>query len=93
MQQAGSPTLRIAEIGIEDLSATVDFVNPTEQTETPWDYGLAFHPVENATQVVSVDSDGFWYYQGTRAGWISTFDGTPGESLPLGLRMYVHVER
>ena len=85
IQQAGSPTLLVAEIGIEDLSATVDFVNPPEQTQTPWDYGFAFHPVENAAQVVFVDSDGFWYYQGTRAGWVSTFDGTPGATNTLDL--------
>jgi len=24
---------------------------------------------------------------------IATFEGTPNESLPLGLRMYVHVEK
>jgi hypothetical protein len=78
IQEAGFPASLVAEIGIEDLSATVAFDNPTEQTDTPWDYGFAFHPVDNALQDVFVDSDGFWYYQGTRAGWVSTFDGTPG---------------
>jgi hypothetical protein len=84
-QQAASPTLLLAEIGIEDLSATVEFVNPPEQTQTPWDYGFAFHPVENAALVVSIDSEGFWYYQGTRAGWVSTFDGAPGATNSLDL--------
>jgi hypothetical protein len=85
MQEAGSPTSLVAPIGIEDLSATVAFDNPTEQTATPWDFGFAFHPVDNAHQTVFVDSDGFWYHQGTRAGWVSTFDGTPGVTNTLDL--------
>ena len=48
VQKRDPPTLLVAPIGIEDLSATVAFDNPTEQTETPWDYGFAFHPVDNA---------------------------------------------
>jgi hypothetical protein len=68
VRRPGSPTLWKVQIAPEDFSGTITFVNPTELTETPWDYGFAFHPVDNALQNVFVDSDGFWCYQGTRAG-------------------------
>lgn len=85
VQQAESPTSVGAKLSTEDISATVAFTNPTEQTETPWDYGFGFHPVDNLAQSISVDSDGFWSYQGTRAGWIATFDGAPGATNTLDL--------
>ena len=37
-----------AGVTTANFSATVTFVNPTEQTETPWDVGFAFH--ENPEQ-------------------------------------------
>jgi hypothetical protein len=85
VQQQASPTSRIAEIDFEDLSATAAFTNPTESSGVPWDYGFAFHPIDNAVQVVSVDSAGFWRFNGTRAGWVAAFDGAPGATNSLDL--------
>ena len=64
VQQQASPTSRIAEIDFEDLSATAAFTNPAESSGVPWDYGFAFHPIDNAVQVVTVDSAGFWHFNG-----------------------------
>jgi hypothetical protein len=85
VQQQASPTSRIAEIDFEDLSATAAFTNPAESSGVPWDYGFAFHPIDNAVQVVYVDSDGFWYFNGTRAGWLTTFDSAPEATNTLDL--------
>jgi hypothetical protein len=85
VQQQGSPTSMIAEIDFEDLSATTAFTNPAEVSGAPWDYGFAFHPIDSAVQVVYVDSDGFWYFNGTRAGWLTTFDSAPEATNTLDL--------
>jgi hypothetical protein len=85
VQQQASPTSRIAEIDFEDLSATAAFTNPAESSGVPWDYGFAFHPIDNAVQVVSVDSAGFWHFNGTRAGWVAAFNEAPGATNTLDL--------
>jgi hypothetical protein len=43
VQQEGQRAVRGAGVTTENFSATVTFINPQEQTETPWDVGLAFH--------------------------------------------------
>jgi len=74
-----------AGVMTENFSATVTFVNPMEQTETPWDFGFAFHRVGDTFQSIYVDSKGFWYYQGTRSGFVPTFDATSGATNTLDL--------
>ncbi len=83
--QPGGFLARGAGVTTEDFSATVTFINPQEQSETPWDYGFAFHRVGNTFQSIYVDSEGFWYYQGTRSGFVPTFDATPGATNTLDL--------
>jgi len=81
-----------AGITTENFSATVTFVNPQEQTETPWDVGLVFHQNQERTagQAVTVSSDGFWYYQDGVTGALqvapqTSFDATPGATNTLDL--------
>jgi len=86
VQQQGAP----AAIGSADapgtFSATVTFVNPTEQTETPWDVGFAFgRTPDSPPHAVYVDSEGFWYFEGTRAGYVPTFDTAPGAANSVDL--------
>lgn len=76
----------------QDFAATVTFVNPTPQTEAPWDGGLAFHmdPSAGAVQEVYFDSNGFWYYTDfpndiQRSGVVPSFDATPGGTNTLDL--------
>src|SRR5215218_4292600 len=48
-----------AGVMMENFSVTVTFVNPMQQSETPWDYGFAFHRVGDTFQSIYVDSKGF----------------------------------
>jgi hypothetical protein len=83
--QLGGFLARGAEVTTENFSATVTFKNPQELSETPWDYGLAFHRVGDTFQSIYVDSEGFWYYQGTRSGFVPSYDATPGATNTLDL--------
>ncbi len=79
-----------AGITAADFSATVKVTNPTEQTETPWHVGFAFHGTPDIARVITVDSGGTWSYQdpstGTvGAGPLDTFDATPGATNTLDL--------
>jgi hypothetical protein len=92
LQRKSLRAVRGASITVEDFSATVTFVNPTEQTETPWDVGFGFHqnPGHSAIREFGVSSDGGWYYSdpstGTiAAGPLSTFDASPGATNTLDL--------
>jgi hypothetical protein len=92
VQRESQRAQRGAGIITVDFSATVTLVNPTEQTETPWDAGLAFHlnPQASTFQWVYIDSDGFWYYTGypngiQQMGIVPDFDATPGGTNTLDL--------
>jgi hypothetical protein len=74
-----------SEISTNDFSATADFTNPTQQTDIPWDVGFAFHQVGEAYQATYVDSEGFWYYAGTRSGFVPSFDAAPGATNTIDL--------
>jgi hypothetical protein len=84
-ERQGFRALHGAGITAEDFSATVAFKNPTERTETPWEIGFAFHRVGDTFQDIFVDSEGFWYYQGTRSGFVPTFSVAPGGTNTLDL--------
>jgi hypothetical protein len=86
VQQQGSLTLWGSETTSAPFSATVTVVNPTEQTETPWEVGFAFawSPGRDA-QNVYLDSEGFWHFGGQRAGFVPTFDTAPGAANTLDL--------
>ena len=67
------------------FSATVTFVNPTDQPTAPWDYGLAFHLNQQASTVqeVYLDANGIWRYTDFPAGVQQSgvapeFDQSPG---------------
>jgi hypothetical protein len=92
VQREGPRALRGAGIITVDFTATVTLVNPTEQTETPWDAGLAFHlnPQASTFQWVYIVSDGFWYYTDypsgiQQTGIVPDFDATPGGTNTLDL--------
>ncbi len=92
VQREGQRAVRGAGIAAADFSATVTFVNPTEQTDTPWDVGLAFHqnPEQSAAREIVVSSDGGWLYSDPWTGTLgagpeTTFDATPGATNTLDL--------
>ena len=44
--------------------ARVEFVNPSDATDQPWDFGIAFREQDNGDHYrVTVASDGSWEYQ------------------------------
>jgi hypothetical protein len=90
VQQEGLRIVKSAGITEEDFAATITFTNPTEQTETPWDVGFAFHGTQDTAQIVAVDSDGVWFYQDSlnrtlQAAPLSALDPSPGATNTLGL--------
>jgi hypothetical protein len=95
VQRQDAPALSAALSGSREaprtFSATVTFVNPTEQTETPWDVGFAFgRTPDSPPHAVYVDSEGFWYFRTTedfetRAGYVPAFDPAAGAANTLDL--------
>jgi hypothetical protein len=86
VQRLGSLTLWGSDTTPAPFSATVTFVNPTEQTETPWEVGFAFAWIQGRdAQNVYLDSDGFWYSAGTPSGFVPAFDTAPGAANTLDL--------
>ena len=45
--QVGSATVQAAGVDVENFVARVAFVNPSDDTESPWDVGLAFREQDN----------------------------------------------
>ena len=86
VQRQGSLTLWGSDTTPAPFSATVTFVNPTEQTETPWEVGFAFAWIPGRdAQNVYLDSEGFWYSAGTSSGFVPAFDTAPGAANTLDL--------
>ena len=51
-------------VDVEDFVARVEFINPSDATDRPWDFGIAFREQENGDHYrVTVASDGSWEYQ------------------------------
>jgi hypothetical protein len=72
-----------AALSLEEFSATATFLNPTAETDTPWDFGFTFHRTGDAAQQIVIDSNGLWYQapypEGTiDSGFVLAFDSTPG---------------
>lgn len=88
--QSGLRSAARADVAVTDFSAAVSVTNPTEQTETPWNIGFAFHGTPDVARVITVSSDGVWSYQdpstGTvGAGPLDTFEAAPGATNTLDL--------
>lgn len=68
------------------FSVRATFTNPAAQTETPWDLGFVFgRSSEAPAHAIYVDSEGFWYFNATRAGYVPGFDPTAGAENTLDL--------
>jgi hypothetical protein len=64
VQAVGSATVMPSGVDVEHFVARVEFVNPSDATERPWDFGIAFREQENGDHYrLTVDSDGAWEYQ------------------------------
>jgi hypothetical protein len=92
VQSPGLPAVRAAGVDAADFSASATFVNPTEQTERPWEVGFAFHvtPGRSAPRQFGVNSDGTWYFIDPTSGMLgagplTTFDAAPGATNTLDL--------
>jgi hypothetical protein len=83
VQESDFSTVTGAGLTTEDFSATATFVNPTTDTDAPWDFGFTFHRLSDQAQQIIVDSNGFWYYtpfpeDTLDSGFIPVFDVAPG---------------
>jgi hypothetical protein len=64
VETLGSATVAPAGVEVENFVARVDFVNPSDAAERPWDFGIAFREQENGDHYrLTVSSDGSWEYQ------------------------------
>src|SRR5215217_386632 len=64
VQLVGEATVIPGGVDIEDFVARVEFINPSDATERPWDFGIAFREQDNGDHYrVTVASDGSWEYQ------------------------------
>ena len=81
-QTVGFVTFENAGVNTESFSASVTFINPTNQGTAPWDLGIAFHRTADAAQQFIVDSTGAWYYAPWPTGALASgkvpFDASPG---------------
>ena len=51
-------------VDVEDFVARVEFVNPSNAADQPWDFGIAFREQENGDHYrLTVASDGTWEFQ------------------------------
>ena len=63
-QTIGAATTEAAGVSVEDFVATATFVNPSDATDEPWDFGMAFREQENGDHYrITVASDGSWEFQ------------------------------
>jgi hypothetical protein len=64
VQTIGSATVIPIGVDVEDFVARVEWVNPSDATDRPWDFGIAFREQENGDHYrLTVASDGSWEYQ------------------------------
>ena len=64
VQAIGAATVMPIGVDVEDFVARVEFINPSDATDRPWDFGIAFREQENGDHYrVTVASDGTWEYQ------------------------------
>jgi hypothetical protein len=82
-QQTGFSSVNGAGLFLENFSARATFVNPTETTGTPWDFGFTFHESAEVAQQIVVDSTGYWYYTPYPAGTLM-WDIVPGLDIAPG---------
>lgn len=63
-QKVGSATVMPIGVDVEDFVARVEFINPNDATDRPWDFGIAFREQENGDHYrLTVASDGSWEFQ------------------------------
>jgi hypothetical protein len=63
-QTVGSAAVVPIGVEVEDFVARVEFVNPSDATDRPWDFGIAFREQENGDHYrLTVASDGSWEFQ------------------------------
>ncbi|MDF2757809.1 MAG: hypothetical protein K0S99_441, partial [Thermomicrobiales bacterium] len=64
VQSIGAAAVVPIGVDVEDFVARVEFINPSDATDRPWDFGIAFREQENGDHYrVTVASDGSWEYQ------------------------------
>ncbi|MDF3041061.1 MAG: hypothetical protein K0Q71_3767 [Thermomicrobiales bacterium] len=64
VQAVGSAAVTPIGVDVENFVARVEFVNPSDATDRPWDFGIAFREQENGDHYrLTVASDGSWEYQ------------------------------
>jgi hypothetical protein len=64
VQSIGAAAVMPIGVDVEDFVARVEFINPSDATDRPWDLGIAFREQENGDHYrVTVASDGTWEYQ------------------------------
>jgi hypothetical protein len=64
VQTVGAATVMPIGADVEDFVARVEFINPSDATNRPWDFGIAFREQENGDHYrVTVASYGSWEYQ------------------------------
>lgn len=83
VQDDGFSVTTGAGLAVEDFSASATFLNPLDETDTPWDFGFTFHRAGESAQQVLIDSTGLWHYspfpEGTlESGFVPAFDAAPG---------------
>jgi hypothetical protein len=63
-QTVGSATVMPIGVDVEDFVARVEFINPSDAADRPWDFGIAFREQENGDHYrLTIASDGSWEYQ------------------------------
>ncbi len=63
-QTVGSAAVVPIGVDVEDFVARVEFINPSDATDRPWDFGIAFREQENGDHYrLTVASDGSWEFQ------------------------------
>jgi hypothetical protein len=63
-QSVGAAAVMPIGVDVEDFVARVEYINPSDATDRPWDFGIAFREQENGDHYrVTVASDGSWEYQ------------------------------
>jgi hypothetical protein len=64
VQKVGSATVLPIGVDVEDFVARIEFINPSDATDRPWDFGIAFREQENGDHYrLTVASDGSWEFQ------------------------------
>jgi hypothetical protein len=64
VQRVGSAAVTPLGVNVEDFVARVEFINPSDTTDQPWDFGVAFREQENGDHYrLTVESDGSWEFQ------------------------------